>query len=253
MSGQDPLPDPLPRWFASYAGNGRGAVTRDGFAEPYQGDLLGKTHQPSLVVLGLNPGRFVPAMQSRDGVFVREIADQHGGNYSGWAASAPYTRDAWTSRYGRNRYVAGRITFTGRWLGITDPVPNDLLVFELYPWHSAGVTGRMRPPADVVDEFVWQPISEVDSEFVFGFGREWDAAASALGLRCVRTLGAGGEDYGSHVRSREVRLYALPSGQRLVIEWHAGSAGPPSATDRPPTARDWGLPLWRRARSLDRR
>jgi hypothetical protein len=187
MSGQDPLPDPLPRWFASYAGKGRGAMTRDGFAEPHQGDLLGKAHQPRLVVLGLNPGGFVPAMQARDGAFAREIAHEYGGNYSGWAAWAPYMRDGWTTRYGRNKYVAGRMTFTGRWLGITHSVPNDLMGFELYPWHSTGLTGRMRPPTDVIDEFVWQPISEIDSEFAFGFGREWDAAASSLGCAVFAT------------------------------------------------------------------
>lgn len=231
MSGHDPLPDPLLRWFGSYAGKGRGAVTRDGFAEPYQGDLLGKTHPPRLVVLGVHPGGFVPAMQARDGVFVREIQHEYSGDYSEWAASDPYARDAWTSRYGRNNYVADRIIFTGRWLGIADPVPNDLMVFELYPWHSTGVTGRMPPPPDVIDEFLWQPISEIDSEFVFGFGRDWDAAASSLGLPCVRALGVGGEDYGSQVRSRAVRLYTLPSGQRLVVEWHSGSAKPPSAIE----------------------
>ena len=97
--------------------------------------------------------------------------------------------------------------------------------------HSTGVTGSMRPPPDIVDRFVWQPLSEFAMPFVFAFGREWDTAAKALDLPCVRQLGRGGEDYGSLVASRSVRVYELPSGQRLVVEWHSGSAGPPNAIE----------------------
>jgi hypothetical protein len=50
------------------------------------------------------------------------------------------------------------------------------------------------------------------------------AAAGRSGAR-------DGIDYGSRVRSRAVRVYALPSGQRLVVEWYTGSAGPPSAAE----------------------
>lgn len=53
LAGDDPLPDPLPRWFASYQGRAGGAVTRDGFPEPYMGDLLGTETTPRLVILGL--------------------------------------------------------------------------------------------------------------------------------------------------------------------------------------------------------
>lgn len=54
LSGADPLPDPLGRWYASYEGRGAGLVTRKAFAEPYVGDLRGT---PRMVILGLNPGR----------------------------------------------------------------------------------------------------------------------------------------------------------------------------------------------------
>ena len=40
----------------------------------------------------------------------------------------------------------------------SDPVPNDMLVFDLYPRHSTAVTGKMSPSAEVVEEFVWQPV-----------------------------------------------------------------------------------------------
>src|SRR3954465_5170421 len=69
LAGGDPMPEPLPRWDASYSGRGDGRVPRDGFAEPYFGDLRGS---PRLVTLGLNPGRFVPELQTRGGTFADE-------------------------------------------------------------------------------------------------------------------------------------------------------------------------------------
>ncbi len=106
-----------------------------------------------------------------------------------------------------------------------------MVVFELFPWHSKEVSGGMRPPPDIINEFVWSPISELSTDFVFAFGREWDHAASALSLTLRSALGNGGIDYGSTVASRSVRIYDLPSGQQLVVEWHSGSAGPPSSDE----------------------
>jgi hypothetical protein len=37
LDGADPIPEPLPAWFAGYQGRGHGAVTREGFVEPYLG------------------------------------------------------------------------------------------------------------------------------------------------------------------------------------------------------------------------
>lgn len=50
LGGNDPMPGPLPRWFASYQGRGDGEVTRAGFPEPYIGDLLGLVTTPRVVV-----------------------------------------------------------------------------------------------------------------------------------------------------------------------------------------------------------
>jgi hypothetical protein len=87
------------------------------------------------------------------------------------------------------------------------------------------------PPADVVDALVWRPIAELPAREVFAFGRPWDNLASGLGLPRTHALGAGGRDYGSTVPSRAIRVYGLPSGQRLIVEWHTGGAGPPSGTE----------------------
>lgn len=76
----------------------------------------------------------------------------------------------------------------------------------------------MQPPPQVIGEFMWQPIAELPAGEVFAFGRPWNDVALALRLPVVATLGFGDTGYGCHVPSRAVRVYALPSGQRLVVE-----------------------------------
>ncbi|PWU61499.1 hypothetical protein DLE60_05325 [Micromonospora globispora] len=230
LSGGDPMPSPLPDWFDSYNGVGPGKPTRDGFPEPYHGDLLAAERTPRMVVLGLNPGEYRPEFQSRDGIFAKEIKEQYG-SYSRWQTTCPYNRPPWTDVMGDNRYYRARLQFTRNWLEDPTAGHRDLLIFECYPWHSKSITAPLRPPAQVIDEFVWQPIAELPVKEVFAFGRPWDDMAQALGLRITDKLGAGGSDYGSAVPSRAVRAYGLPSGQRLIVEWHSGSAGPPSAKE----------------------
>jgi hypothetical protein len=95
LAGEDPMADPLPRWFASFQGRGAGRVTREGFPEPYTGDLLGRVGLPRLVVLGLNPGVYHPRFQARDGIFADEIRQY--GSYGAWMATGPYFRPPWTT------------------------------------------------------------------------------------------------------------------------------------------------------------
>jgi hypothetical protein len=107
-----------------------------------------------------------------------------------------------------------------------------MLIFELYPWHSTAVTGPMRPPPDTITDFVWNPIGELPVRHVFAFGASWaKLATSSLHLRQVAVLGRGGRSYGSLVASRTVAVFELPSGQLLIAESHAGSAGPPRADE----------------------
>lgn len=87
LAGDDPMPDPLPQWFDAFRGKGLGKVTRDGFPEPYVGDLKGIVATPRLVVLGLNPGEYEQDFQSRTGIFADEI--RRLGSYSAWAATGP--------------------------------------------------------------------------------------------------------------------------------------------------------------------
>jgi hypothetical protein len=226
LAGNDALLDPLPRWFDSYRGTGSGTVTREAFAEPWIGPLLGT---PRLVVLGLNPGRADLAFQGRAGTFAREIAERSG--FTEWAASAPYSRPPWTAVKGRNRYHDQRAMFACRFYEEPDLTAGDVLAMELYPWHSTRVTGAMHAPRDVLDRFVWQPLAELGVTEVFAFGKPWLRVARSLGLTLECHLGPGGQPWSSTVASRTVLVYRLPSHQRLIISWQAGYAGPPGEAD----------------------
>ncbi|MER7441282.1 hypothetical protein ABTW73_10865 [Micromonospora avicenniae] len=150
------------------------------------------------------------------------------GSYSNWQTTCPYNRPVWTDVMGGNRYYQARLKFTRNWLQDSTASHRDLLIFECYPWHSKSITAPLRPPVEVMEEYVWEPIAELPVQDVFAFGRPWDAVAQALRLPLTAELGSGGTDYGSKVKSRAVRIYSLPSGQRLLVEWHPGFAGPPS-------------------------
>jgi hypothetical protein len=153
------------------------------------------------------------------------------GGFTAWAASEPYSRPPWTDTLGRNRFHDQRVMFGQRLYG--DPVISaaDMLAMELYPWHSTGVTAQMRVPREVLQRFVWKPLAELDAAEVFAFGKPWAGIARDLGLPLEQHLGKDGEPWGSTVASRTVLVYRLPSGQRLVVNWQTGYAGPPGEAD----------------------
>ncbi|MDG4823282.1 hypothetical protein O7635_15610 [Asanoa sp. WMMD1127] len=97
LAGADPMAAPLPAWYSSYTGSGPGTPSRDGFPEPYIGDLRGTSTRPRMVVLGLNPGAYQPPFQSRDGIFAKHI--QRLGSYSAWSSTGPYTAASGTRRW----------------------------------------------------------------------------------------------------------------------------------------------------------
>lgn len=226
LVGADPMPDPLPAWHRGYRGRGVGAVTRDAFPEPWIGPLLGK---PRLIVLGLNPGHADLAFQGRPGLFAGEI--RKFGGFTAWAATAPYSRDPWTRMKGSNRYHNQREEFARRFYEDSSIGPNQILAMELYPWHSTSVTGVMSAPREVLDSMVWAPLAELDIGEVFAFGRPWEQVAKAADLKLEARLGAGGTSMGSDVASRTVLAYRMPSGQRLIVSWQSGYAGPPGVAD----------------------
>lgn len=233
LDGDDSLPSPLDDWFWSYRGTGRGAPTLAGMPEPYGGDLAGIDHEPRLVLLGLNPGAFSETFQSRTGIFSDEVRET--GSHSRWLTSWPYLREPWTQHFPRPiPYVANRILFAQRWLEDPGASLKDLLTFEMYPWHSTIVNAPMKPSDGVLRDFIWEPLSEFNVDLIWAFGADWRKQAELLELPLIENLGYRGRDYGSRVESRAVRVYGLPTGQRLVVEWHKGGAGPPAADEVEP-------------------
>ena len=156
-------------------------------------------------------------------MFAREY--ERLGGFSAWAVTEPYLRDPWWAAKGRNRYHENLRTFARRWLDDPSVRSRDVLVFELYPWHSDAATAAMAPDADLIDEFIWRPIFEIDVEEVIAIGADWQRAAERLGLPEHR-LEVSFTD-----RTRRARSFELSSGQRLVVSWHQASNSPPNALD----------------------
>lgn len=226
LAGADLMPDPLPLWFDSYRGLGLGQVTREALPEPWIGPLLGR---PRLLVLGLNPGGADLRFQGREGLFANEIRTV--GGFTKWAASAPYTRPPWTDLKGTNPYHNRRVAFARRFYRDDSIGAGDVLAMELYPWHSRRVTARMTAPPQALDCMLWAPLAEIDLADIFAFGRPWTSVAEQAELPLEGHYGAGGTSLGSTVKSRQIRIYRLPSGQRLVACSQAGYAGPPGLAD----------------------
>ncbi len=216
-----PLPAPFGEWFASYGGS----VTKEAMPEPY----IGRWEAPRMVTLGLNPGEADVSFQGRNGIFAEEIGEL--GCYSAWAATDPYGQPAWEDRHRINRYRRELVKFARRWTDDDDLSGADLLVVEMYPWHSKNVTATMRPPASVLDEFVWAPLAEIVVPLFFAFGAEWALMCEQLGLKQECRWGRGGKDLGSPVKSRTVITYRLNDEQRIVVCWQQSYAGPPRAED----------------------
>ena len=225
LSGREPhLEDAeLARWFPAYSGGGRGAVTTEAFPEPYIGPLHPRHGEPRVLTLGLNPGQADLEFQGRSGHFAAEIARL--GGFSAWAATAPYLRDPWRAAHPKNPYHEARLAFARRWTGDGCAQSRDVLVMELFPWHSDKVTATMRPTRDVLDRFVWAPLACFDDPNVFAFGSQWLGAARAIGLIQAPI------ELPFNVPGRQGRVFGLPSGQRLVVVWQTGYAGPPGAPD----------------------
>jgi len=94
----------------------------------------------------------------------------------------------------------------------------------------------MHPPGDVLREFVLDPIGELNSQHVFAFGKPWFSVPARIGLPPGRELSVPWA-----TRSREARVYPLPSGQDLIVMAQNGYAGPPGAPDTAALAKALGL------------
>jgi hypothetical protein len=218
------LPDDLVRWRASYTG----AVDDRWYPDPFVGDLRGESGEPRVVVLGLNPGVGYAELQSRDGIWARRIR-QHG--YSRCLDRVAYDDPDWLRLHGRNSpYWAALMRFARRWTREPELATPQVLNLELYPWHSDRVEGNLRPPADLLDRYVWQPLSEVDVPHIFAFGSRWFDICTAMDWPLLHRYGPQHECVpGSDASWWNLAIFLMPSGQHAVVSWQPGFAGPPGA------------------------
>lgn len=227
LQGEFPLDPPLDVWFDSYRGKGEGAVDVEVMPEPYLGDLFAT--ELRMVFMGLNPGSPRPAAQSRTGTYAEEIRDL--GSYRAWAATWPYLRDRDLEDWGRNVFHDARYRFMKRWYGDSTLEHRHMLNWELYPWHSKKVQGsRMRPPIDVIREFVWEPVAATGAKWIFAFGSDWYEQLDQLGLAQLVHLGHRGEPYPTETKPRayrQVRVYEGPADSFVVAMSTASAAAPP--------------------------
>lgn len=230
VAGARDIPTELMEWFGSYRGSGRGEVRLDVFPEPYTGRLIG--NESPIVMLGLNPGAAVPRFQAPGGVFFEQLTAL---TYHDWASTVPYASREWEAFAGRNRFYQQRFTFARRLLGDPAWPTSHGVFFELYPWHSSGVTGAMTPSAEVVREYVLDPIGELNTEQVFVFGKPWFGVSARLGLGPGRRF-----DLPWRTEHREARMYRLSSGQDFIVMAQSGYAGPPGVEDTELLARALG-------------
>jgi hypothetical protein len=243
-SGQNHLVGPLGRWMTSYKGAGKGAVDLDHYPDPYVGDLRGLAHDPRLVVLGLNPGIGYDQLQGPDGIWTRRIREQ---SYSGCFERSPAQDTAsWIALHGRQSvYWNALLRFARRWLEDDKAGPSDILALELYPWHSASVTAPMQPPSELIEQYVWAAVSEIDVPVVFALGAPWFKNVEALGLPQVALFGKGGVPFVEPVNEAanwRVGVYELPSGQHVVVNSQSGNGQPPGP-DRTPILQATLAPL----------
>jgi hypothetical protein len=180
LRGRDHWPAPLDRWIKAYKGRGRGELVKEHYPDPFAGDLRGEQCSPRLLVLGLNPGIGFNELQARDGKWARGILECGYSRYL--TRRPPDIPECWRRLAGSpSRYWGNLIRFAQRWLGEQTTV-NDILNMELYPWHSNSVTAGLHSPPDLVDEFVFRPLTEFDEDNVFAFGSKWFEIAKALEL-----------------------------------------------------------------------
>lgn len=224
----------LTSWFASCRGSGRTAVNTNCFPEPYIGDLSGNV---KAIVLGLNPGRPFPELQSRDGTYANAI--RVAGGYRAWAATWPYLGRAWTDVMGgANPFHKRRYEWVKHWLREPLEPARSHLVVELYPWHSISLPQPFRPNADAIDRYVWEPLADFGPIPIFAFGSSalFDVLAQLPGVdRTVRLpeAGATAADYGFGAPTREVMIGRAPTGGLLYVANHSGSDNPPPLSEIP--------------------
>lgn len=227
LDGGTTVPDELKPWFDCYTGKGRGEVDPEAFPEPFLGEL---TSRPAGVTLALNPGEVFPNFQYRDGIFANEIRAL--GSYSAWAATWPYLRKE-EPRLPKGRgfkFHNMRWSFLKNWYHDPHLPASKMLSFELYPWHSTGLTAPiLMASPDVlsfVKRYIWEPIVDSGATFVFGVGKDWFPVLRHLADEELLVLGRDGEPCAFNEPTRSVLVCRGP-GKMLIIGNRIGNVASP--------------------------
>jgi hypothetical protein len=225
--GEAHLTGDLCRWHDSYVGRGDGAVDLAHYPDPYIGDLRGIRAEPRLVFLGLNPGVGYDSLQGDDGIWTNRVRDV---GYSRCFERSPAEDPAtWIGLHGKQSvYWRNVITFARRWVDDSSVGVEDLLNLELYPWHSKRIVGTLRPPVDLVQKYVWDPVQEVPVDEVFAFGRAWFDVCRGMELPEIAEWGPDTTPVpGYDMPHWRVSFFRLPSDKLVVVSSQSGSASPP--------------------------
>jgi hypothetical protein len=218
----------LEAWRLAYAGE----LQKWAFPEPYIGNLLGS---PRIVLLANNPGIAHEELQSRTGAFAAPIKTQ---GFTAWAATRPYEGRAseWEKLHGPIPHNKHRLDFARKFLGDPSVKFSNLLNVELYPWHSLSLKSAIRVQPDTLQDFILEPLSELDREVpVIALGKAW-AEALDRAPEVVETCEHFAEFF---VASRRARLYTIVGENRIFVVWHSGSDRPPANPDIPRLRAIW--------------
>ncbi|HUZ44499.1 MAG TPA: hypothetical protein VMU63_08860 [Acidimicrobiales bacterium] len=256
MTGWPPWDPELHLWAESHR-DFTTRINKDALPEPFIGDLR---RRPAAVLLSLNPGKPYmgserwagkydlpePDLQSRNGRFAREIREDFGGSYAAWASRW----QDWKSLTGgrANTFITSRLNFVRNWLNDGSIELDDLVLFELYPWHSARWGGGLWMPEAVgqlILSKVFIPLAILTSletgaanraSCYFAFGKAWSISLGSIdAFTLARGWGRGYEErWAGASPSRSVELWVQPTvGAQVLVMYHSGGAGPPKKEEVP--------------------
>lgn len=227
-ANDQPLPAELDAWRECYTGKGKNAVDKLAMPEPWVGEL---ESNPIAVTMGIHPGAADPAFQHRSSAWPNTIEDQHGGSYSEWAAAGPYFGDVWESAHGVNVHSGHRMRFLSSWTGV-DLTPSQVVDFQVFPWHTTDwKSNALKLDAEILREFVLEPIASTGAKWAFGFGKDWWDLIEALGLPILDQLGDGGRPYPTQVDHRRWLVAEGPDGLRIAAMRMDSMSIPPTTKE----------------------
>lgn len=230
-------------WVDAYR-SGTPATKRvdDAIPEPFNGRL---DRKPRAIMLALNPGNAfmgaeswmgrqpMPDLQSRQGRFAQEIRECNH-SYTKWARR-PFD---WPTLNGGSPhpFVTSRMRFVNDSISGESVEPDEVVWFDLYPWHSkswSSINVRDAAAQNLIGMYVAQPIAALNSDWTFAFGKPWFDVLPVIGFEKIAEIGGDRSDrWENQTPSRRVGVFASRDlGCQIIAMRHSGSAGPPKQSE----------------------